>query len=74
MANMSYCRFHNTASDLADCAAALDETDRDGDEAEPLSRDEAQALKRLVGLCRQIVEWADSNDPPLTGVGGRANW
>ena len=49
MANMSYCRFQNTCQDLTDCLGAL----RDGDH---LSDDEFRAYKRLVELCREIVE------------------
>ena len=40
MANMSYCRFHNTNIDLEDCLAALE----DGDE---LSADEFIACKNM---------------------------
>jgi len=47
MSNMSYCRFQNTASDLADCLY-------DGD---PMSSaDEMEAAKHLLSLCRQFVE------------------
>lgn len=48
MANMSYCRFQNTLSDLRDCARALEE-------GEPLSDDEQRARNRLVELCAEIV-------------------
>lgn len=40
MSNMSYCRFHNTNIDLADCLAAIN----DGDE---LSENEFDACKRM---------------------------
>ncbi len=50
MANMGYCRFENTLSDLRDCNDALME----GAEPKNLSADEARALVQLVQLCRDI--------------------
>lgn len=49
MANMSYCRFTNTLSDLWDCRDALDER-------KPLSDEEYEAALKLVEMCREIVE------------------
>lgn len=43
MANMSYCRFHNTRIDLEGCLDAL----RDG---EKLSADEYKAFKRMFTM------------------------
>jgi len=51
MANMSYCRFENTLSDLRDCYLNIDETD--------LSRTEIAARKELIELCQLIAEVAD---------------
>jgi len=51
MANMSYCRFENTLSDLRDCYRNIDETD--------LSRTEIAARKELIELCQLIAEVAD---------------
>lgn len=51
MANMSYCRFENTARDLQDCRDALDE----GADLESVSADEARAMIRLIRLCREIT-------------------
>jgi hypothetical protein len=51
MANMSYCRFHNTLEDLKDCYDNLDDND--------LSEEEARARTRLIKLCKQIVESAE---------------
>ena len=48
--NMSYCRFENTANDLKDCYDAMN------DGTEELSEYEDKALKRLIRLCRKIVE------------------
>ena len=42
MANMSYCRFHNTRLDLEDCIDALRNEER-------LSSDEARAGRNLFG-------------------------
>lgn len=54
MANMSYCRFENTASDLADCLTYL--TDRLDNEYETSAR------LRLIELCREIIEIADAEE------------
>lgn len=42
MANMSYCRFQNTRLDMEDCLDALREE-------KPLSRDEANAGRWMIG-------------------------
>lgn len=60
MANMSYCRFQNTAGDLDDCQGALEALlsggqDEDGDKG-PLSYEELRAAQRLVVTCQNIVE------------------
>lgn len=49
MANMSYCRFHNTLQDLRDCEANLWE-DLDGGEF--------RKRLRLIQLCKEIVDQA----------------
>lgn len=50
MANMSYCRFHNTRLDVQDCLEALQEE-------EPLSKDEASAgrwmFDDILSFCRE---------------------
>lgn len=48
MANMSYCRFENTLSDLEDCYENWDGRDE-------LSHDEERAKKRLLQVCQNIV-------------------
>ena len=54
MANMSYCRFHNTSMDLRDCVDAMQEAydlpDLD------LSTNELQSLKWMRLLCEQFLE------------------
>ena len=47
MANMGYCRFQNTLSDLRDCEEHLYDND--------LSEEEEQAKERLVELCKNIA-------------------
>jgi hypothetical protein len=60
MANMSYCRFHNTLSDLRDCRDALSEMD---DWEKELSPEEAKAAHRLFTLCREIAQdYTDMED------------
>jgi hypothetical protein len=57
MANMSYCRFENTLSDLRDCQEALED---EGLTNEDDSRTEAMSRKELVALCREISrEWGE---------------
>jgi hypothetical protein len=48
MANMSYCKFENTLSDLRDCYDDLDRED--------LSPTETKARERLIKLCVEIAE------------------
>ncbi len=54
MSNMSYCRFENTASDLADCCEALGGM-IEGTEEIP-SRSELKAMMRLVAQAAQLIE------------------
>jgi len=48
MANMSYCRYQNTASDLSDCLHHIEEV-------EDLSRDELVARRRIIDMVREIA-------------------
>ncbi|ALN93821.1 hypothetical protein [Lysobacter gummosus] len=54
MANMSYCRFQNTAQRLEDCQWVLE--DMAGGDPERLSDEELEAAKRLVASCLNIVQ------------------
>ena len=54
MANMSYCRFQNTAMDLADCLDAL-ENHWDID----LSTDEVNGLETLLADAKELVYMED---------------
>jgi ElaB/YqjD/DUF883 family membrane-anchored ribosome-binding protein len=51
MPNLSYCRFQNTADDLADCRDHIDD--------EHLSAKEDRARTRLITLCREIAALFD---------------
>lgn len=48
MANMAYCRFHNTLSDLRDCANNFHEDD--------LSVEEHNARARMIELMVEILQ------------------
>ena len=56
--NMSYCRFQNTVTDLADCMDALEEIDFNISE---LSEDEAKAACRLIEIRQEIAGQYDKN-------------
>lgn len=63
MANMSYCRFHNTAHALVDCVGAMEDAIQEGMNLEQfvehLSSDERRAFYNLIRLCDRIKETAD---------------
>ena len=61
MANMSYCRFHNTLSDLNDCESALDSF-INNDENTISSDDERRKAKQLIELCSYIAENYSAED------------
>ena len=54
MANMSYCRFENTANDLEDCYDHLGDED--------LSDSEKRARGKLIDYARRIVEATEEED------------
>jgi len=53
MSNMSYCRFENTAGDLADCVEAMEEACTM--EELDLSSYELDAMERMRSLCRRFL-------------------
>jgi len=55
MSNMSYCRFRNTDSDLADCEGNIGET-------EDMGIEELQAMIWLVERCQDIASCYDEHD------------
>lgn len=60
MANLSYCRFQNTARDLADCVEAIE-----CDEIHDLDPQELNGLKKLLELSQDIVAYAHIIDEVL---------
>lgn len=52
MANMSYCRFENTHSDLQDCETALYNIES----LDELSESEKKYAERLIKMCRNIAD------------------
>lgn len=58
MANMSYCRFHNTVIDLEDCINTL-EGYNEG-ELKDFSEDEKRAINKLLG--RQLERLNEIKD------------
>jgi hypothetical protein len=73
MANMSYCRFHNTLADLNDCFDAFGEING-LDEIE--GYEEQRNAWRLIRLCQTIVndcgEWGAQDNEPRAHVDGLA--
>jgi hypothetical protein len=61
MANMSYCRFHNTLSDLNDCETALDGF-INNDENTIESEEERKKAKQLIELCQYIADNYSAED------------
>ena len=56
MANMSYCRFQNTLSDLRDCVRAMRAEGFDLEVMrEELSKDEYEAVVELIEECRTVA-------------------
>lgn len=61
MANMSYCRFHNTLSDLYDCVNALEDF-LDNDENVISSNEERRKAKKLIEVCHDVAERWEPGD------------
>lgn len=59
MANMSYCRFENTKSDLADCVNALERIAYDN---ESISAREWICAKQMLSWCESFIEIFDDID------------
>lgn len=53
MANMGYCRFENTLSDLQDCLDHM---------SDKLSGSEARARRELLSLCQEIADLVSDDD------------
>lgn len=61
MANMSYCRFHNTLIDLYDCQNALEDF-INNDENTISSAEERYKAKRLIEVCKEIADNFEESD------------
>jgi len=59
--NMSYCRFQNTASDLADCAENL--ASLNPEHFDQNTHDEREARKELILTCARILQKIGVEDP-----------
>jgi len=64
MANMSYCRFENTARDMADCLHAIEYG-----ETNDLSSYEQDALEDFLSLAKEIVNNEDQINEILESYG-----
>lgn len=53
MANMSYCKFENTSTDLKDCVQTMEEEMEDLDD---LGEYELRAFHQMKGLCDRFLE------------------
>jgi len=58
--NMSYCKFRNTRTDLQDCTYTLDELLNDGTEEPDLSPEELQAMKNMIDIAGEFIEYAET--------------
>ena len=62
MANMSYCRFENTARDLRDCVYAIE----NGEHTDDLSSYEKDGLEELLDLCEQLFHMKDEIEEAIS--------
>ena len=60
MANMSYCRFENTARDLGDCLDAIE-----NEKINDLSSYEKDGLQDLLDYCEAILEYQEQIEEVL---------
>ena len=61
MGNMSYCRFENTATDLADCEEALSEMIDSPEECGTLSSYEVDGARRLFNSAAAMLQMLIEN-------------
>ena len=63
MANMSYCRFQNTYSDLRDCVDAVEELANDSVHdpvSQPLSASERHYMQQMIRLAKRLIAAEES--------------
>lgn len=56
MANMSYCRFHNTLEDFEDCSNELLTQAYNPEETEPLSKEELEKAFQLMDAMVDLLQ------------------
>ena len=56
MANMSYCRFRNTALALSDCKCEMEEMAEE-QSLRDCSHEEISAMRRMKELCEEFLEF-----------------
>lgn len=61
MSNMSYCRFHNTLTDLYDCQGALEDFIRNSENT-IASKEERMCAKNLIAVCKEIADNYEESD------------
>lgn len=61
MANMSYCRFHNTLTDLYDCKDALEDFINNQENVID-SAEERRKAKQLIAVCKEIADNFEESD------------
>ena len=54
MANMSYCRFHNTKLALQDCLTALDPYENEYEISDDEVRDGIRMFEHFLGYCMDV--------------------
>jgi len=69
MSNMSYCMFRNTRDDLEDCLNVLGGGSEHFQSRKDIDREEYNAFRRVVDICRAIVRM-DDNDNHVFVVDG----
>ena len=71
MANMSYCRFNNTLSDLRDCEDHLNDTlaincprcvKGEPCDEEHISEEEATTRTLLLKVCKRILNYSEDSE------------
>ena len=67
MANMSYCRFENTARDLRDCVQAIE----NGEHTDDLSSYERDGLEELLDLCEEMSHMKEEIEEVLNEQHGQ---
>lgn len=66
MANMSYCQFENTSSDMRQCLETLEESYENADTLkeflDTISEEEQYAFRQLEKRCREFIRMIEEMD------------